>query len=519
MKDGALVPPGGWDFGVDPADPSQRFGVRLGLQDVAGIDDAQIESLLAGRPFADLEDLRRRAALSQPVAEALAHVGALEGLTAGRSRRDVLLEVAERWSGLRRHRGRVVGAPEQGALLGPEPAPGLPDYTPSEQVRAELEVLGVESSRHVITFYDDLLDVLDVTRTVDLLATRNGERVRVAGVKVATQTPPVKSGQRIIFLSLDDATGVNDATFFESVHDRCAWTVFHTWLLVVEGTVHRSGKRGVSLNAERVWDLRRLMRAWQEGWLDRALREVVGPGGRPRDERAAREHHDGAPSEGLRGAPGRSGLALPGRAGRGRGAPGAFGAGPAGAVAAEGEHTVLAARAVAEGARDDQRYEQAGGAGDEHGDGRPTRAVPTPWGDPRRVNDELRRGKGEADPGERNGKPLDRLEAVPGSATRVGPNGTTWADPARRHPGVDEQDLMNLPEGHPYRPDRVPADQEGRPAPPRKLRKGGADHRDEPWSPVSGEEPSPRPPPDHDDHDPGAPPRKLWHASGGSAGR
>ena len=50
---------------------------------------------------------------------------------------------------------------------------------------------------------DGLLDAIGVTRAKDLLDYRNGQRVRVAGVKVATQTPPVKSGQRIIFLSLE----------------------------------------------------------------------------------------------------------------------------------------------------------------------------------------------------------------------------------------------------------------------------------------------------------------------------
>ncbi len=241
-----------------------------------------IDSLLTGRPFTSVADLRRRSALSAPVAESLAHVGAMDeiagvgpplaaaaGRTAGiaaaagrapgsvtaavRTRRDLLLEVSERWpgsrrlsagSGLSRHRVADPAAPEQLGLLGTEDLPGLPEYRSSDRVRAELEVLGMDVSDHVIRFYDDLLDLVEVTRAVDLLSYRNGARVRVAGVKVATQTPPVKSGQRIIFLSLDDATGVSDATFFESVHDRCAWTVFHTWLLVVEGTVHRTGKRG-----------------------------------------------------------------------------------------------------------------------------------------------------------------------------------------------------------------------------------------------------------------------------------
>ena len=36
--------------------------------------------------------------------------------------------------------------------------------------------------------------------------TGEGERVLVLGVKVASQTPAIRSGQRIVFLTLDDAT-------------------------------------------------------------------------------------------------------------------------------------------------------------------------------------------------------------------------------------------------------------------------------------------------------------------------
>jgi error-prone DNA polymerase len=265
----------GPDLGADPKDPRWRFGIRIGLQDVAGIDDRMIDSLLAGRPFTSIEDLRRRSVLSAPVAEALTHVGALDELggvaVGGRlpagapprspSRRDLLLEVSERWAGI------------SAAEFATDCPPGLHDYTPSERVRAELEVLGLDVTCHVLRFYEGLLACIGVTRAADLLGCRSGQRVRVAGVKVATQTPPVRSGQRVIFLSLDDATGVSDAAFFESVHNRCAWTVFHSWLLVVEGTVRRTGRRGVSINAVLAWDLSRLMRAWQEGWLKEALAE------------------------------------------------------------------------------------------------------------------------------------------------------------------------------------------------------------------------------------------------------
>ncbi|HWH32713.1 MAG TPA: DNA polymerase III subunit alpha [Egibacteraceae bacterium] len=258
------------DLGSDPAEPSVRFGIRLALCDVAGIDERMIESVLAHRPFTSVADLRDRSALSAPVAEALAHVGALECLAPGRSRRDIVLEVAERWSGARTK--AAAAKPVQGELLA-EAAAGLADYTLSERVRAELEVLGLDASAHVVSFYEPLLEALGVTRAAGLLDRPDGALVRVAGVKVATQTPPIRSGQRVVFLSLDDATGVADLAFFERVLERCAHTVFHSWLLVVEGRVRHGGGRAVSVNAHSAWDLRDLLDAWRGDRLRAVLRQ------------------------------------------------------------------------------------------------------------------------------------------------------------------------------------------------------------------------------------------------------
>jgi error-prone DNA polymerase len=74
---------------------------------------------------------------------------------------------------------------------------------------------------------------------------------------VATQTPAVRSGQRIIFASLDDAVGLVDLAFFESVQDRCAARLFGSWLLLVRGRVRRAGAgpMAVTVNATECWDI------------------------------------------------------------------------------------------------------------------------------------------------------------------------------------------------------------------------------------------------------------------------
>ncbi|MFK5689051.1 DNA polymerase III subunit alpha [Ornithinimicrobium sp. LYQ92] len=162
--------------------------------------------------------------------------------------------------------------------LGDDPAPlsgsGLPEMDESEQLRAELEVLGMDVSRHVVAGHTRMLAELGVTRSRDLLSCRGGAEVLIAGAKVATQTPPVRSGRRVVFLTLEDGTGPADATFFEDVQGPYAGTVFHSWLLVVRGVLRRTGPRGVSIRATGAWELGSLAQAWEHGGVV-AVREQM----------------------------------------------------------------------------------------------------------------------------------------------------------------------------------------------------------------------------------------------------
>ena len=290
------------EYVVEEGDAKNTFGIRLALQDVHGISDEQIRSILAARadrPFRDVGDFVRRGVVARPVVEALAHAGAFDQLGAATNRRGHLfdaitteayregdqltLEVAtptgydSGTEGVATPDGYGFGKAAGGATPDAtgDPTPDatfrFADYTDAEVVRAELDVLGLDASRHVVSFFEPLLDDLGVTRSRDLGSLRGGRKVMVAGVKVASQTPAVRSGQRIIFLSLDDGTGVTEATVFESVQPKVAKTVFHAYALAVWGELRRTGKRGVSVVAEEVWDLTALHRARLEGRLNEAM--------------------------------------------------------------------------------------------------------------------------------------------------------------------------------------------------------------------------------------------------------
>ncbi len=245
-------------------------GIRIGLQDVHGISGADIRSILQARAehaFHDVGDVLRRTTVPRPVLEALAHAGAFDALPGGR--RGHLYEAI------------TVEAAREGDQLALADATThqhvFAEYTDVEVVRAELDVFGIDATRHMVSFSEPLLRDLGVTRARDLHRRRQGTWVMVAGVKIASQTPAVRSGQRIIFVSLDDATGPIEVTVFPSVQDKTARTVFHATAMAVWGQLRRTGKQGVTVIAEDVWDLVALHHARREGRLREAMAVAAQP--------------------------------------------------------------------------------------------------------------------------------------------------------------------------------------------------------------------------------------------------
>jgi error-prone DNA polymerase len=267
-------------------------GIRVPLTDVKGISEGEVASIIAGQPYASLSDAWQRSGMSRPTAERILVAGGFDAIYSldiptrvrqrGRmTRRDLLLQIADldRYAGTRRSGARGAATHAQLSLglyesLSDDPAAmqvsGLPEMTSAERITAELDVLGMDVSRHVMDFYRDMLDSLAhdgmaYVRSRDLLRRRSRSEVFVAGVKVATQTPPVRSGRRVIFLTLDDATGPVDATFFDDAQGPFAGTVFSSWLLLVRGEIRRTGPRGISLRATGCWELGEVRRAWCDG--------------------------------------------------------------------------------------------------------------------------------------------------------------------------------------------------------------------------------------------------------------
>ncbi|MER5834779.1 DNA polymerase III subunit alpha [Streptomyces sp. NPDC002130] len=251
---------------------SGKWGLRLALSDVHGISEAEAARIAEGRPYASLVDFWERGRPSRPVAQRLAQVGALDAF--GANRRDLQLHLTEL------HRGaRGSGGDQLPLAGGRKTAPaGLPDLTSSERLSAELGVLSMDASRNLMDDHRQFLDELGVVSARRLREVRHGETVLVAGAKAATQTPPIRSGRRVIFSTLDDGTGLVDLAFFDDSHDSCAHTVFHSWLLLVRGVVQRRGPRSLSVVGAAAWNLADLLEVRREEGLEGVAARLAGPG-------------------------------------------------------------------------------------------------------------------------------------------------------------------------------------------------------------------------------------------------
>ncbi|MGW6059506.1 DNA polymerase III subunit alpha [Streptomyces sp. NPDC055189] len=254
------------------SDPREAWGLRLALSDVHGISEAEAARIADGQPYTSLLDFWERARPSKPVAQRLAQVGALDAF--GANRRDLQLHLTELRRGARGSSGAQL--PLSG---GRNTAPaGLPDLDDAERLSAELGVLGMDSSRHLMGDHAEFLRELGVLTARRLREAEHGATVLVAGAKAATQTPPIRSGKRVIFSTLDDGTGLVDLAFFDDAHERCAHTVFHSWLLLVRGVVQRRGPRSLSVVGAAAWNLAELVELRQEGGLEAVGARLAEPG-------------------------------------------------------------------------------------------------------------------------------------------------------------------------------------------------------------------------------------------------
>jgi len=233
-------------------------GVRVPFTQISGIGAAEVGRLIAGQPYATVADVILKARPNRTTLGKLAAIGAFDSLAPGRTRGDLIAHTRHLAAVTSRHEP----LPGQAALdfTPVETIPRRTEETEPDAVGTELAILHLDVTNHLMDRWKPFLSDLGVTPADQLLTLRNDSTVLVAGVRVASGTPPTKTGTRVVFVSLDDGTGVSDIAFFDDAQHATGPHLFQARLMLVEGHTRRTGPRGISITADRAWDLDTLIR-------------------------------------------------------------------------------------------------------------------------------------------------------------------------------------------------------------------------------------------------------------------
>ncbi|UFN50834.1 DNA polymerase III subunit alpha [Roseomonas sp. OT10] len=209
----------------------EEGNIRFALAAVKRVGLGAMKDLVAARdasgPFRSLEDFADRVdpkLLNKMQLENLARAGAFERLDPNRARvvagAEAILRRAQS-SAEERASDQIglFGAVADPAAAPPLRLPAIPDWPQLERLSQEAEAVGFHLSAHPLDSYREALAKLKVTPIAKMeQAARAGQgRLRLAGTVIGTKERTTRTGSRMAWVRISDATGSTEVTCFSEV--------------------------------------------------------------------------------------------------------------------------------------------------------------------------------------------------------------------------------------------------------------------------------------------------------------
>ncbi|MFM7086509.1 MAG: DNA polymerase III subunit alpha [Cyanobium sp.] len=241
--------------------------ILFGLSAVRNLGDGAIRLLIeqrnSGGPFTSLADLCDRVPSQQcnrRALESLIHCGALDGLEAKANRAQLMadLDLVLDWaSGRAKDRASGQGnlfdlfgggsageAADTSAAAMPTPrAAAVPDYSPTEKLKLEKELLGFYISDHPLRQIAPQVRLLSPLSLGNLEEQPDRSRVSCVALVAEYRQVTTRKGDRMAVLQLEDLSGSAEAVVFPKSYGRLADHLMLDARLLVWATVDRRDER------------------------------------------------------------------------------------------------------------------------------------------------------------------------------------------------------------------------------------------------------------------------------------
>jgi error-prone DNA polymerase len=238
-----VLPP---DINKSPAQFSVEKGaIRVGLKQLRGISGATLRAIIRERGngrFTTLRDFVARTGVDQPMLQSLVKIGAFDSLEK-RTRGELLLEITTLTANSQNTKGARFQwqYPHEGSEVMRDTHCSKRETMATERQLLSLDLLG-----HPL---DLMADGKGYIRMKDLPSLPTGKGITIIGSVIRYQTPPTRNSNRVVYIIMEDGTGIADVTVFSDVQARCGQVLFRAGWLSVKGKIQRRGPRSLSIIA------------------------------------------------------------------------------------------------------------------------------------------------------------------------------------------------------------------------------------------------------------------------------
>ena len=234
----ADVQKSGWDYRLElpakriPGYRNPQPALRLGLRQVKGLREEAARCIEQVQPYRDIDHLNREAGLDDSALTCLARAGALRSLSGHRYQAHWDAAGVDRPAALWKALWKEAQTPYSTSVALSGPGEG-------DDMLADYRYLGLTLGRHPMALLRGEPE-FESCRTARQLATyRHEQFIQVAGIVTCRQRPGSASG--VVFMTLEDETGVSNIVVWSSVLERFRTALLQGRLIAVKGVVEREG--------------------------------------------------------------------------------------------------------------------------------------------------------------------------------------------------------------------------------------------------------------------------------------
>ncbi len=262
--------------------------LRLGLRQVEGLRSVDVERLVVARPYASVEELRRRGRVPVHAIQRLAAADAFRSM--GLDRRAALWDSRALKAAPDLPLFAYAEARDEGAELEPATLPAMPL---AEHVVNDYQTIRLSLKEHPMTFLREIYAAQKFVTAGQLKRIRDGKRLSIAGLVLIRQRPGSAKG--VVFITLEDETGIANLVIWPDVFETQRKIVMGARLMAVHGVVQRDPDSDViHVVARRLEDHSHMLRHLSKDIIAAPLSRGDAPGaqrptGRPPPGRHPRD--------------------------------------------------------------------------------------------------------------------------------------------------------------------------------------------------------------------------------------